>query len=42
MINCIDLMRSEYPDLPLARLEAKVLAYARIKCQKWEKKYGTA
>ncbi len=42
MINCIDMMRSEYPNLTLAQLEAKVYEYTRTKCDKWEAKYGTA
>lgn len=38
--STLDLIRLEYPDMPVEELERKCADYLRRKCDKWERKYG--
>lgn len=38
--STLDLIRMEYPDMPVEELERKCADYLRLKCDKWERKYG--
>lgn len=38
--STLDLIRMEYPDIPVTELRQKCADYMRLKCDKWERKYG--
>jgi hypothetical protein len=40
MVNCIDLIRRQYPNATMSELEHMVKMYAAKKCDKWNRRYG--
>lgn len=40
IVSALDLIRQERPDISVEELEREIDAYARVKCRKWEIKYG--
>ena len=40
IVSALDLVRQERPNATLEELEQEIEAYARVKCRKWEIKYG--
>jgi hypothetical protein len=40
IVSALDLIRQVRPNISVEELEREIDAYARVKCRKWEIKYG--